>query len=763
MADEEKFLEYLKKRTADPRDAPRGARTLEARDFEPVAIVGMGCRFPGGTDSPEDLWDLVADAGDPGIPAAVQSGFPHDAVEFDAGFFGIGPREALAMDPRQRLLLEVSWEALERAGIDPHRLRGSATGVFTGATSAVSSRIAHTLGLEGPALTVDTARETALVALHVACQALRSGECTLALAGGVAVMDGTGWGEGAGTLVLERLSDARRDGHRLLAVISCSAVNQGGAPSGLTVPSGNIGHSRTAAGMAGVMKMVLAVQRGQPAGGPPRRAGVSSFGLSGGNAHVIVEEPPPARDAGTEHGDTEHGDTEHGDTSNRDAGHGDAAIASLPLPVDGRTLWLVSGRSSAALAAQAARLAGWLAARPGLDPADVAWSLATSRTTFEHRAVVIGSAPEELRAGLAALAADEPAARVVTGAVPADGAGRVGFLFSGQGAQRPGMAAGLYAGSPVFAAAFDVACGLLQAELGVPVDSVALGWEMEDDPRADQALFAQPCLFAVQAGLVAMLAACGVRPEAVAGHSVGEVAAAYAAGVLTLADACRLVAARARLIQQLPGGEMCAIAASEREVTSVISACVLGASVSIAAVNGPAAAVVSGEADAVRAVAARFAARGVRTRMLRVSHAFHSARMDPVLDDLDRAAAALPHAAPRIPWAGALDGDVVTDPKPGYWAAAARRTVRFGDAVSALAARGVRVFIEVGPGATLTAFGPALAGDAVFIPAQRPGIAAGDAVTAALAQAHAAGAAVDWARVLPAGRPVELPTYAFQH
>ena len=305
---------------------------------------------------------------------------------------------------------------------------------------------------------------------------------------------------------------------------------------------------------------------------------------------------------------------------------------------------------------------------------------------------------------------------------------------------------------------------MLQGELGTPVDVVALGWGVEDDPRAGQPLFAEPCLFALQAGLIALLAACGVRPAAVAGHSVGEVAAAYAAGVLSLPDACRLVAARARLLQQLPGGgAMRAIAASEREVALAISAAAAGAAVSIAAVNGPAAVVVSGEAAGVDAVAARFAGRGVRIRALRVSHAFHSPQIEPVLDDLDRAAAAVRHGTPRIAWAGALHGDMVTDPGPGYWSAAARRPVRFGDAVAALAARGIGVFIEVGPDASLTALGPAVAGDAVFIPTQRPGIAAGDALAAALAQAHVAGAAVDWPRVLPRGRRAELPAYAIQH
>jgi acyl transferase domain-containing protein len=409
-----------------------------------------------------------------------------------------------------------------------------------------------------------------------------------------------------------------------------------------------------------------------------------------------------------------------------------------------------------------------------------------------HRAVVTGTDRDELLVGLIALAAGESPRGVTVGSVPAGGAGRVGFLFSGQGSQRAGMAAGLYAASPVFAAAFDAAAGLLEDLLGVPVTEVALGTGPDPvaDPRADQTLYAQPSLFAVQAGLVALLAACGITPDAVAGHSVGEVAAAYTAGVLSLQDACALVAARARGMQALPGGgAMCAIAAPEAEVATVLADTAAAGQVSIAAVNGPAAVVVSGDEDAVRGVAEVFAARGARTRMLRASHAFHSARMDPVLTELDEASAALPHAAPRITWAGALDGSLVTDPDPGYWAAAARRPVRFADALGTLAAEGVRVFIEIGPDGTLSALGSAaleqaadgpvesgpVVGGAVvegavaegrgtmFIPLLRPGAAAPGTVTAAMARAHVAGARVEWAAVVPRAGRVELPTYAFQH
>ncbi|HEY7144396.1 MAG TPA: beta-ketoacyl synthase N-terminal-like domain-containing protein, partial [Streptosporangiaceae bacterium] len=726
--------------------APQSPAALPAAG-EPVAIVAVSCRFPGGVTDPEGLWELLAggrdaisgfpadrgwDTGDqdPGSSYTRAGGFVSSAPEFDAGFFGISPREALAMDPQQRLLLEVCWEAVERAGIAPASLRGSRTGVYAGALasgygaglegsegylltgsagSAISGRVSYALGLEGPAVTVDTACSSSLVALHLASAALRAGECDLALAGGVMVMatpggftgfaqqgglaadgrcksfaaaaDGVGLGEGAGMVVLERLSDARRNGHWVHAVVAGSAVNQDGASNGLTAPNGpsqqrviraalataglradqvdvveahgsgtalgdpteaealiatygqgrpagrplrlgsvksNLGHTQAAAGVAGVIKMVLALQHGLlpgtlhadqpsphvdwasgavrlltgpepwPAGGSPRRAGVSAFGISGTNAHAIIADAPA--DDGAAQDDGAHGDGAHGDGA-----HGDAARPAPAVLAPGLTAWPVSGRTAGRLQAQASRLAGHVAATQDLDPGDVGWSLATTRSAFEHRAVVLGSDQAELTAGLAAVAAGEPAPGVVTGVVPALGAGRVGFVFAGQGSQRAGMGAQLHAASPVFAAAFDQACALLEAELGVPVAEVVLGGG--EDDRADQTLYAQAGLFAVEAGLVALLAACGITPDAVAGHSVGEVTAAYAAGVLSLEDACRLVAARARLMQALPGGgAMTAVAAAEAEVTEVLEGV---AGVSVAAVNGPSSVVVSGDAEAV--------------------------------------------------------------------------------------------------------------------------------------------------------------------
>nr|WP_218008266.1 type I polyketide synthase [Herbidospora sakaeratensis] len=862
-------------------------------DDEPIAVIGMAGRFPGGVDGPESFWELLAagrdgisgipldrgwdvdhlfdpDPDNPGTAYVQAGGFLREAGLFDPGFFGISPREALAMDPQQRLLLETSWEALERAGIDPRSLRGSATGVFAGgyssgyatglqlapagtsgleghmvtgnAGSVISGRVSYTLGLEGPSMTVDTACSSSLVALHLAGQALRSGECRLALAGGVTVLatpaelvgfskqrglagngrcksfsaeaDGMGMAEGAGVLVLERLSDARANGHPVLAVIRGTAVNQDGASNGLTAPNGpsqqrviraalanagltpadvdaveahgtgtvlgdpieaqalaavygrdrdparplwlgsvksNIGHAQAAAGVAGVMKMVLALRHERlpaslhaqepsphvdwadsglrlltepapwPSDGRPRRAGISGFGISGTNAHVIVEEAPSDEEP----------------------------FEEAPAEPGAAPVWLVSARTEAALAAQADRLADFVTARPGLDPADVAWSLATTRSAFEHRAVVTG---DDLLAGLRSLADGTPAPGVVTGAVPA-APPRVGFVFAGQGAQKAGMGRDLYAASPVFAAAFDEACALLEAELGLPVREVVLGVD-EDDARAHQTVFAQTGLFAVEVGLVALLAAAGVVPEAVAGHSVGEVAAAYTAGVLTLADACRLVGARARLMQALPeGGAMAAVAATEAEMLADLAG---RPDVSLAAVNGPSSVVISGDEPAVAGIVESWRARGRRVRRLRVSHAFHSAHMDPALDALGRAAAGLELMAPALTWVGALTGEVVEVPEAGYWTEQARRPVRFADAVTTMAARGVSVFVEIGPDATLSGLGAAVLDAAAFVPVRgRP--------IEALARAHVVGVPVDWAAVLPARRPVELPTYAFRH
>ncbi|MFI6867728.1 SDR family NAD(P)-dependent oxidoreductase [Nocardia sp. NPDC050406] len=849
-------------------------------DHDPIAVVGMACRYPGGVTSPEDLWELVRTGGDAITPLPVdrgwdidglydpepgragksytrEGGFLHTAAEFDADFFGIGPNEATMMDPQQRQLLETTWEALERAGVNPAVLRGSSTGVFTGVMyhdyaqgsgnnaggSLVSGRVAYTLGLEGPAVSVDTACSSSLVAMHLAAQSLRSGECDLALAGGVTVMatpetlvefsrqrglspdgrcksfsdnaDGVGWAEGAGVLVLERLSDARRNGHQVLAVLAGSAVNQDGASNGLTAPNGpsqrrvirqalanagvspgevdaveahgtgttlgdpieaqallatygqdrerplwlgslksNIGHAQAAAGVGGVIKMIMAMRHGVlprtlhvetpsaevdwsqghirlltepvpwPEANRPRRAGVSSFGISGTNAHVIVEEAPVV----------------------------DTASVVKTSPAGGVLPWVVSARSAEALADQAARLVSGVGDH---DPIDIGYSLASTRSAFEHRAVVTAEDHDTLLAGVRALAEGAPG--VVTGRVMS---GTTGVVFSGQGAQWAGMAAGLHRAYPVFAEHFDALVAELEPSLG---QAVSLTAALSSEELVDQTVFAQAGLFAFEVALFRLLESWGVRADVVAGHSVGEIAAAHVAGVLSLADACVLVAARGRLMQALPaGGAMVAVGASESDVRQLLSG-----DVSIAAVNGPSSVVLSGvEADAV-AVADRCAEQGWRTHRLRVSHAFHSAAMEPMLDEFATAIAGLTFSTPSIPLVSTRTGVRVEHEmsNPSYWVAQVRGTVRFADAVTAMAGAGVTRFAEVGPDAALTPMIAQTIDSATTVALARRTTADPATLLTGLARLYVTGATVDWASYYSGtgAAKVDLPTYSFQH
>ncbi|WP_314254094.1 type I polyketide synthase [Streptomyces kutzneri] len=888
-------------------------------DDDPIVIVGMSCRYPGGVESPEDLWRLVADGVDgispfpenrgwqtvglvdraSGADCALEGGFLAGAPDFDAGFFGLSPNEAVLIDPQQRLMLEASWEALERSGLDPVALKGSRTGIFAGAFqndygsgvfdaadqddddparehasvgiaqgSVVSGRVSYALGLEGPAVTVDTACSSSLVALHLAAQALRQGECDLALAGGVTVMatpepfvefsrqgglardgrckafsddaDGTTWSEGVGVVVVERLSDAVRAGHEVLAVLRSSTVNQDGASNGLTAPNGpsqqrliqralavagleaadvdaveahgtgttlgdpieaqallatygqgrpddrplwlgsvksNIGHSQAAAGVAGVIKMVMAMRHGQlprtlhvgepskhvdwstgnvrlltqtrdwPAGARPRRAAVSAFGLSGTNAHVILEQP------GTDV--AVPGIPEPAEATSRDT-------ASLP--------WLISARTKGGLRTQARRVLSHVTGHPDLSALDIGRSLATFRTPFEHRALVLGADRDELAEGLRALAADAPAPGVLRGA--ARTTGRTAFLFTGQGAQRPGMGRGLYEAFGTFATVLDAVCAKLDEHLDRPLKEVMFAEEGSTAASLlERTSFTQAALFAVEVAQFRLLQSWGLRPDFLLGHSVGELAAAHVAGVLSLTDACELVAARGALMQELPaGGAMVAITASEQEVAPLIAE--HADAVSVAAVNGPRSVVVSGTEDAVLEIAARLERDGHRTRRLAVRRAFHSPLMDPMLEEFREVAEGLTFAAPAIPVISNVTGLPATAEElasPDYWVRHAREAVRFHDGLRHAEAAGVTRFVELGPAGVLTGMARIALGDAADTMALEPLLRRdrpeAESLVAAVAALGAHGVAVDWEKVYAGrgARKVQLPPYAFDH
>ncbi|WP_405854124.1 SDR family NAD(P)-dependent oxidoreductase [Streptomyces sp. NBC_01515] len=899
MATDEKLLKYLKRVTAELHDLRQ--QVAHSAD-EPIAIVGMACRLPGGVTNPEDLWRLVSEGRDgvtgfpedrgwdldglfdsdpdkAGTSYVNQGGFLYEAGEFDAGFFGISPREALAMDPQQRLLLETSWEALERAGIAPGSIKGTDVGVFNGimgvdyffggnvppelegfagtgaAGSVASGRISYVFGFEGPAVTVDTACSSSLVALHLAAQALRRGECSLALAGGSTVMatphtfvefsrqrglasdgrcksyadaaDGTGWAEGAGVVVLERLSRAQERGHRILAVVRGSAVNQDGASNGLTAPNGlsqqrvirmalanaglstsdvdvveghgtgtvlgdpieaqallatygqdrpverplwlgslksNVGHTQAAAGVSGVIKMVQALRHGvmpptlhvdapssevdwstgavqlleRPQPWPeverPRRAGVSSFGVSGTNAHIILEQAPETEPA------------EPGPVGTDDV--------VVPL--------VVSAKSAESLAGQAERLAAFLAAEE-VSLGAVAGALVAQRAVLSERAVVVAASRGEALAGLGALAQGELSPVVVRGS--AGGSVRTVVVFPGQGSQRVGMGRELYGRYPVFAEAFDAACAALDGELSgwveFPVRDVVLG-EAGDLSRT---VFTQAGLFAVETALFRLVESWGVKPDAVMGHSIGEITAAHVAGVLSLADAAVVVAARGRLMEALPsGGAMVAVAASEAEVAGL-----LGEGVGLAAVNGPASVVLSGVEDAVLAVAGKLGEQGRKTKRLTVSHAFHSVLMEPMLDEFAAVLSRVSWSEPEFPVVSNVTGWLaepgqLTDPQ--YWVDHVRRPVRFADGVTAAAGDGDVVFVELGPGAALSSVVAESAGErATCVAALRDGRPEAQTLLTATAEVFVRGGSVDWAGMLPvAGAShLDLPTYAFDH
>ena len=873
---------------------------------EPIAVVGLGCRVPGGGDGPASLWRILREGVDAigplpaerwdvetlyhpdpdhtGTIATRGGGFLDQIDGFDPSFFGITRREAQGMDPQQRLFLEVCWEALEHAGQAPDRLEQSSTGVYVGvcasdyaylqlesrdrglldahfasgiAHSVASGRLSYLLGLRGPSLTIDTACSSSLVAVHLACQALRAGDCRMALAGGVnlilspdlyialsharmlspdgrckafdASADGFARGEGCGVVVLKRLSEAQADKDRILAVIRGSAVNQDGASSGLTAPSGpaqeavirdaltrasiaprlvsyveahgtgtqlgdplelralgavfagdrpdgrplsvgsvktNVGHLEAAAGVTGLIKIVLALQHREipahlhyrvptphiawdelrlqvPTALTPwepiegrRIAGVSSFGFSGTNAHVVLEEAPePA--------------------------------PTTPPPASRRQIFVLSAFDESSLRALASRYATAFADTEDAELASLCYTAAAGRAHHSHRAVITAGSIAELRERLAALAAGEEVSGVRINRVASRDPLRLAFLFTGQGSQYAGMGRELFEGQPVFRAAIERCAAVLDRVLDRPLVEILFQADGES-PLIDQTKYTQPALFALEYALACLWRTWGVKPDVVIGHSVGEYVAACLAGVLQLEDALRLVSERGRLMQSLPpGGAMAAIFAPEATVAELVARC--PSTVSIAAVNGSQQTVVSGTSDGVDAICAAFGARGVRCQRLTVSHAFHSPLIDPVLDEFERAAAAVRFGTPTMPLISNVTGklaDARAITEPRYWREHVRRAVRFADGMRAAAALGPGVCLEIGPHPTLLGFArDAFDGSApALVSSLRKGASDLEQLDEALAALFLAGASIDW-RAAWAGSPVrlvDLPSYPFQ-
>nr|ACR50774.1 polyketide synthase [Streptomyces longisporoflavus] len=901
------LADYLRDTVLGVLQRPSEAAAVTSRDnSDPVVIVGMSCRYPGGIRTPEDLWQLVAEGRDAiggfpenrgwdtdslfdpdpdhaGTSYVREGGFLHDAAAFDAELFGMSPRESTATDPQHRLLLETAWEAFERAGINPQSLQGSRTGVFTGvisqdyysrlssipegyegqvgigsAGSVASGRVSYAFGLEGPAITVDTACSSSLVALHMAGQALREGECDLALVGGVSVMaspsmfvefsrqrglapdgrckpfaagaDGTGWSEGVGLLLVERLSDAKRNGHEVLAVVKGSAVNQDGASNGLTAPNGpsqqrvirqalanaglsaadvqaveahgtgtalgdpieaqailatygqdrpedaplwlgslksNIGHTQAAAGVAGIIKMVMAMREGVlprtlhvdeptphvdwsagavellrdevPWADKPeilRRAGISSFGMSGTNAHVVLEQAPAVEPV-------------------------ESATDLEETP--GVVVWPVSGHTAPALAAQAAQLHAWLEDHPDADLPAVAVALAGTRATLDHRAVVFGTGRGELLDALAGIAAGTPTPQGVAGRYQA---GKLAVLFTGQGSQYPGMGHGLYTTHPVFRDALDEACAALDPHLPVPLLSVMFA--EPGTPEADllhHTTYTQPALFALETALYRLVESYGVRPDALAGHSIGELTAAHAAGVFTLTDAAVLVTTRARLMGELPAGHgtMLTLHTTPDHITPLLE----GTTLEIAARNSPTNTVVSGTVSDIETLTARAAEAGIRTRALNVSHAFHSAHMDPVLDTFRTTLTTLNPQPPALPVISNRTGQPLTPEQalsPDYWTEQLRHSVNYTDITHHLDTTGTTTYLELGPDTTLTTLTTQTLPDATAIGTLHPKHPHHHTLHTALATLHTHHTPLTWPTTThPTHHHPTLPTYAFQH
>ncbi len=897
-------LSPLKRAFLALEDAQSRLAAMERAAREPIAVIGLGCRVPGGGNDSASFWNLMRDGVDaigpvppgrwdadalydpdpetPGRIATRSGGFIGPVDRFDAGFFGIAPREAQGMDPQQRLLLEVSWEALEHAGQAPDRLEGSRTGVYVGmcssdyaymqlmsedrtlldahftsgiAHSIVSGRLSYLLGLQGPSLTLDTACSSSLVAVHLACQALRTGDCRMALAGGVnlilspdlyialshsrmlapdgrcktfdASADGFARGEGCGVVVLKRLSDAQADGDRVLAVIRGSAVNQDGPSSGLTAPNGpaqeavirealvhagvaphevgyveahgtgtqlgdplevqalgavfgnereqplwlgsvktNIGHLEAAAGITGLIKLVLSLQHRElpahlhfqtpsphipwadfalrvptaltpwePIGGR-RIAGVSSFGFSGTNAHVVLEEAPEP-------------------------------VAARPDTAHRQHVFVLSAKDETALAALADRYARALAGRPDEQLAAACFTAAVGRAPFAQRAVVLARSMAELCERLTALAEGRDMTGLSTARLNRRDPARIAFLFTGQGAQYVDMAKSLYLREPVFRRSLDECAVLLSGTLERPLLDVVFA-SAGAASVLDETAYTQPALFAVEYALAQLWRSWGVVPDAVMGHSVGELVAACLAGVMPLNQALLLIAERGRLMQSLPaGGAMAAVFASEAAVAEAVET--RSARLAIAALNAPQQTVISGAEADVDALCETFVARGVRCQKLPVSHAFHSPLVDPVLDAFERAAAAVPFAKPQLRLISNLSGqwaDAAQVTLPRYWRRHVREAVRFADGLRTLAAWSPDICIEVGPHPTLLSFAEGAFGETVpaLVPTLRKGRDDADQLAESLGALFLAGAALDWRAVWASSgcQVIDLPSYPFQ-
>jgi acyl transferase domain-containing protein len=901
MASPHDQLSPVKRALVELRDMRARLDAADAERHEPIAVIGIGCRFPGGADDPESFWSLLrqgvdaihtvppdrwslddffdADPSVPGKMATRSGGFVDGIDQFDHQFFGITPREAASMDPQQRLVLEVAWQALENAGQSPDGLMAQPVGIFIGAAapdyfqlmlrrndpaaidaymasggalSVIAGRLAYFLGTQGPAVVVDTACSSSLVAIHQACRSLRQRESRLAIAGGVGVIllpeltvnfsqarmlspdgrcktfdaaaDGYVRGEGCGLVLLKRLSDALAEGDRVMAVIRGSAVNQDGRSSGLTVPNGvaqetviaaaledarlapgdidyveahgtgtslgdpiealaiaralgterdpkrpvlvgsvktNFGHLEAAAGVAGLIKVVLTLEHGElppslhfrtpnphidwaalpvrvvtartpwPRRDQPRRASVSSFGFSGTNAHVVLE-AAPAQPASSEN-------------------LGDAHLLVL------------SARSRRALSSLATQFVDYLARNPDVHIGDICQTASIGRRHFDVRLGLVASDRTELAAGLTDWI--ERTAPDVDAADPRPEP-RVAFAFSGQGSQYAGMGCQLYATSAVFREAIDRCDARLEGELDRRLPDILFG--KEADVLLENAIYVQPGLFAFEYALAELWRSWGIRPAGVIGHSLGEYAAACVAGALNLDEALRLVAARGRLTSELPRtGSMAAVFLSEAEVRKGLAACT--SELDVAAINGPSNVVISGTTGDVQRACEYFASRGIEYRLLRISHAFHSAGIEPMLDQFEHLAAKVPFKEPRIPLVSNVWGRSFAEgemPSASYWREHTRRTVRFTDAVNWVYGAGLTHFVEIGPRATLSALGRQMDhdGSRPWLPSMTGSGAEWREILSSLARLYTDGAKVDWRRVNTSSvsRPVALPTYPFQ-